>query len=96
MPYMYMLSTTNNKVLYVGSTTDLSRRAFEHQGNFAFKSFTARYRVYKLVYYEYCDLLVDARAREWQVKKWNRAWKERLIDKLNPGWDDLSHLEMFR
>ena len=96
MPYMYILSNVSNKVLYVGATNNLSRRLFEHKGKFSTESFTARYHVCKLVYYEYFDAILEARAREYQIKKWNRAWKERLINKINPQWKDLFDLELFR
>lgn len=79
--------------IYIGSTTDLDFRVFEHKTKKFPKSFTAKYNCIKLVYFEEFDSLVDARLREIQMKKWNRSKKEALIRKLNSAWLDLAALQ---
>ena len=88
MYYVYMLTTVNHSVLYIGVTNTLARRVFEHKTNIG-SSFTQKYNVDKLVYYENFDSVEDAIKREKVLKKWNRSWKERLIKEVNPNWDDL-------
>ena len=75
--------------LYIGSTTDLVGRVFEHKHKVYPKSFTAKYNCNMLVYYEPFDSLENMVARERQLKEWHRNWKMRLIIKQNPNWDDL-------
>ena len=86
--HFYILASQRNGTLYCGSTTDLSRRIFEHK-SFVRPGFTSRYGVVHIVYYEAYDRLIDARFREYKVKKWRRAWKIALIEAMNPHWDDL-------
>lgn len=90
--YFYILAgnqPTDGKVpLYVGSTRDLARRVSEHRTGLGSRH-TARYRIARLVYYESYESLEEARVREYRVKRWHRAWKDRLIGKLNPEWKDL-------
>lgn len=86
--YVYILASRIGGTLYVGSATDLVRRVFEHRTK-AVPSFTKRYGVTRLVYFEVCDDLRQALLRERQLKKWRRAWKIRLIEEKNPNWDDL-------
>jgi putative endonuclease len=74
--------------LYIGVTNDLIRRVAEHRLK-AVKSFTKKYEVDRLVYFEQFDDAENAIRREKRLKKWNRAWKIRLIEELNPNWDDL-------
>jgi putative endonuclease len=69
-------------------TSNLPRRVYEHKNNI-FKGFTEEYQVHNLVYYEQGGSAVSAITREKQLKKWNRAWKIRLIEKVNPQWKDL-------
>jgi putative endonuclease len=83
------MSTINNKVLYVGVTSNLLRRINEHrQGSSS--SFTSRYKVYKLVYFECGGDIMSALNREKQIKAGSRAYKEKLIELTNPGWNDLA------
>jgi putative endonuclease len=84
----YILASGRNGTLYHGSTDDLSKRVWEHKNKLT-PGFTSRYNVTKLVYYEHYDLLMDARAREYKVKRWRRAWKLQLIEAVNPIWRDL-------
>jgi putative endonuclease len=88
MAYFYILASQRNGTLYCGSTADLSRRIFEHK-TFVRPGFTSGYGVTHLVYYETYDGLMDARFREYKVKKWRRTWKLKLIESMNPRWDDL-------
>jgi putative endonuclease len=84
----YILASGRNGTLYHGSTNDLSKRVWEHKSKLT-PGFTSRYGVTKLVYYKHYDLLMDARAREYKVKRWRRAWKLQLIEAMNPIWRDL-------
>jgi putative endonuclease len=88
--WVYMMANAHNTVLYVGMTNDLARRVTEHQQHVDPKSFTARYNVEKLVWHEAHDSALAAIAREKQVKNWKRAWKDQLIDTMNPERKDLS------
>lgn len=87
--YFYMTTNTYNKILYTGFTVDLKKRMFEHLNKTYKKSFTSRYNLDKLVYFEVFKTVAAAIAREKQVKKWNREWKDNLINELNPDWKDL-------
>jgi len=87
--YVYILANKHNTVLYIGVTNDLERRVREHRERVA-SSFTHRYNVHKLVHYEEYTEVRDAIAREKQLKNWHRAWKEELIRKKNPNFQDLS------
>ena len=86
--YVYILAGKRNGTLYVGVTSDLVRRVFEHRNNLV-DGFTKKYGVHSLVYYEETDSIDSAIAREKQLKKWSRAWKIRLVEKVNPVWRDL-------
>lgn len=86
---VYILTNKNHTVLYIGVTSNLPGRMYQHQNEVA-EGFSSRYKLRKLVYYETCGNASDAIAREKQLKKWNRAWKERLIAAENPSWRDLS------
>jgi putative endonuclease len=89
--YVYILSNQNNSVLYVGVTGDLVRRLEEHKGKFGKQSsFTRKYNIDKLVYYESYNDIRDAIAREKQLKGGSRKKKETLIETTNPEWKDLS------
>ncbi|MEK6731770.1 MAG: GIY-YIG nuclease family protein [Pseudomonadota bacterium] len=87
--YVYLLTNTNNKVLYLGVTNNLLRRLYEHKNGLV-KGFTKKYNVHKLVYYEETDNVYAAISREKEIKKWRREKKDRLIIKKNPDWRDLS------
>lgn len=85
----YILSNYNKTVLYIGITNDLKRRICDHKSKLDPNSFTAKYNVDRLVYFEQFQSINDAIAREKQIKHWNREWKENLINRSNPNWDDL-------
>jgi len=87
-PCVYILASRRKGTLYTGVTSDLVRRIWAHKHG-VIKGFTKRYRVHRLVYYEFhCDMYHAIR-REKQIKKWNRAWKIELIERTNPRWKDL-------
>jgi len=88
MPCVYMLTSKYNGTLYIGVTSDLPKRIWEHKEGFV-KGFTKKYNVHLLVWYEVHECMNEAIIREKQLKKWNRQWKVRLINKLNPNWNDL-------
>jgi putative endonuclease len=90
MYYVYILTNANNTVIYVGVTNDLPRRLSEHKSG-AIDSFTKRYRVHKLVYFEEYHNPNDAISREKQLKGWRRSKKNALVETTNPSWSDLSH-----
>lgn len=87
-PAVYILTSKRNGTLYIGVTSDLIKRIWEHKNNVV-KGFTEKYNVHQLVYYELHDSMEAAITREKQLKKWNRAWKIRLIEESNPKWNDL-------
>jgi putative endonuclease len=87
-PYVYILASKRNGTLYVGVTSDLARRAWEHRAD-AVDGFTRRYGVHKLVFTEFHDTMAAAILREKQMKRWRRAWKLVLIERDNPQWRDL-------
>lgn len=86
--YVYILTNKNHTVLYTGFTDDIERRVFEHK-NKMFKGFTSKYNVDKLVYFEEFIDLESVKHRENQLKRYKRAWKENLINEINPNWRDL-------
>ena len=86
--YVYLLASRRNGTLYIGVTNDLVKRAWEHKNNIV-EGFTQKYNVHKLVYYEIATDIESAITREKQMKKWRRQWKIKLIEKDNPGWEDL-------
>ena len=87
--YVYILATNDNKVIYTGITNDLLRRVYEHKNRLDPKSFTSRYHVNKLVYYEYTSDVTTAIEREKQIKGWSRKHKNKLIQNKNPRWEEL-------
>jgi putative endonuclease len=87
-PAVYILASRRNGTLYVGVTSDLVKRVWEHK-NGVTAGFTTRYGVHRLVYYEMAADMVVAITREKQIKKWRRAWKIELIESTNAAWDDL-------
>ncbi len=89
MGFVYIVTNRSNNALYVGSTTHLIRRGYEHREKLLPFAHTAKYNEWKLVYYEIFDSIGQAFAREHQLKKWHHAWKRRLITKFNPHWEDL-------
>lgn len=88
--FVYILASRKKGTLYVGVTSNLERRIEIHKSNYVRKSFTAKYNVHNLVYYESFDNPNDAIYREKQLKWWKREWKIGLIEKLNPDRKDLS------
>ncbi|MBU1126092.1 GIY-YIG nuclease family protein [Patescibacteria group bacterium] len=88
MFYVYIMTNPTNRVLYVGFTSDLARRVYEHRNKLA-DSFTKKYNVIKCVYYECGDNYDAVLAREKQLKNWRRDKKEFIINQKNPNWGDL-------
>ncbi|TAH33421.1 GIY-YIG nuclease family protein [Candidatus Saccharibacteria bacterium] len=87
--YIYILASQPLGTLYIGVTNDLQRRVYEHK-NGIIEGFTKKYGVHQLVYFEATNSVEAAIKREKQLKKWERAWKVRLIEKANLYWKDLS------
>lgn len=87
--YVYILANRLNRAIYVGVTNDLVRRVYEHKHHFDPNSYTARYDVTKLVYYEIAQDPRTAIEREKQIKGWNRKRKNQLVDSMNPAWKEL-------
>jgi len=86
--FVYILASKTGGTLYVGVTNNIVRRVFEHKSNVV-DGFTKQYGIHRLVYFEQFDDIENAIRRERRIKKWNRNWKIRLIEELNPNWDDL-------
>ncbi len=86
--YIYILASKKNGTLYIGVTTNLVKRIWEHKNDLV-EGFTKKYKVHDLVYFEATDTINSAIEREKQMKKWNRQWKIELIKKMNPEWKDL-------
>ncbi len=86
--FVYMLANKRNTTLYIGVTTSLKRRIYEHKIK-EVKGFTSKYNLHKLVYYETFTSVKRAIVSEKQLKGWNRDWKEKLINKDNSEWNDL-------
>ena len=87
--YVYILTNSHKNVLYTGVTNDLIKRVYEHKHHLDKGSFTDRYNVENLVYFEYTNDVLSAIEREKQIKGWNRKRKEKLINSKNPNWIDL-------
>ncbi|MEW5893755.1 MAG: GIY-YIG nuclease family protein [Pseudomonadota bacterium] len=83
-----MLASRRNGTLYIGVTSDLVKRVWQHKNDLV-EGFTNRHAVHMLVWYERHETMASAIVREKQLKKWNRAWKLRLIEASNPDWQDL-------
>ena len=86
--YVYILASHIGGTLYIGVTNDLIRRVGQHKRKLV-EGFTEKYGVTKLIYFEQFDDPENAIKREKQLKRWNRAWKIRLIEEHNPNWEDL-------
>ena len=86
--YVYILASQRNGTLYIGVTSDLIKRVWEHKNKLA-EGFTREYAVNKLVYYEHFLHAENAIRREKRLKKYNRKWKTDLIEKTNPDWKDI-------
>ena len=89
MYYVYMLSNWDDSVLYIGVTSNLPKRLYEHRIGLM-EEFTKKYNVHKLVYFEQTTDVYSAISREKQLKKWHREKKNALIETKNPEWKDLS------
>ena len=87
--YVYCLANATNVAIHAGITNDLLRRVGEHRSHADPRSFTARYDISKLVYFEETSDPYSAIQREKQIKSWNRARKNKMISAFNPTWDDL-------
>lgn len=87
-PCVYILASKRNGTLYIGVTSDLVKRVWEHKSNLV-EGFTKKYKVHDLVWYEMHDTMETAINREKQLKEWKRQWKITLIEKTNPYWNDL-------
>ena len=87
--YVYILANATGTVVYIGVTRDLIRRVYEHKHNLDPNSFTAKYDVHKLVYFEMTSDVKAAIEREKQLKSWNRKRKNKLVESRNPQWLDL-------
>ena len=87
-PAVYILASKRNGTLYVGVTSDLVKRIWEHKNNMV-EGFTKRYMVKQLVWYELHESMESAIMREKRIKNWKRAWKLELIESKNPDWLDL-------
>ncbi|MEK7611020.1 MAG: GIY-YIG nuclease family protein [Patescibacteria group bacterium] len=86
--FVYILASRKNGTLYVGVTSNLIKRIWEHKRDLV-EGFTKKYNIHSLVYYEMYDDPNSAIAREKQLKKWERKWKLELVEKDNPQWRDL-------
>ena len=87
--YVYILTNDWGNVMYIGMTSNLERRLYEHKHELA-DGFTKRYHVHKLVYYEQTNDAYSAVTRERQLKGWTRKRKDALVEAVNPNWEDLS------
>jgi putative endonuclease len=86
--YVYILASTFNGTLYIGVTNNLVKRIWQHKNELV-EGFSKKFNVHLLVYYEEYSDIREAIEREKRIKKWNRQWKVRLIEKDNPSWKDL-------
>jgi len=86
--WVYLLANKRNGTTYLGVTSDLKQRIWQHRTG-AFEGFSKEHGCKMLVWVEHFSDLQDARAQEWRMKKWKRAWKLALIEKNNPQWRDL-------
>lgn len=86
--FVYILASQKNGTLYIGVTSDLKKRIWEHKNNVV-EGFTEKYKVHNLVWYEQHDNAESAITREKQMKEWKREWKIKRIVEMNPEWKDL-------
>ncbi len=87
-PAVYILASKRNGTLYIGVTSDLAKRIWEHKNNMV-EGFSKRYDVHRLVWYELHETMESAIQREKQMKEWKRKWKLELIESVNPEWQDI-------
>ena len=88
-PCIYILASDRNGTIYIGVTSDLVKRLYQHRSG-EVPGFTSRYGITKLVRFELFGDMLSAIAREKQLKNWRREWKLNLIERDNPDWDDLA------
>lgn len=86
--FVYIVASRRNGTIYIGVTTDLPKRAWQHREGLV-EGFSKRYGCKMLVWYEPHDEIEQAIRREKQMKEWRRSWKLRVIEEMNPNWDDL-------
>ena len=86
--YVYLLTNRPYGTLYVGVTSDLTKRVWQHRQGFV-EGFTKAHGLNRLVWYEQHVSMIEAIAREKRIKRWHRDWKVNLVQSSNPGWDDL-------
>ena len=87
-PCVYIISNQSHSTIYVGVTSDIEQRMTQHR-NHQFGGFSAKYNLTQLLYFEECGSMVEAIAREMQIKSWSRKKKDELISDSNPSWRDL-------
>ena len=87
-PAVYILASKRNGTLYIGVTSDLTKRVWEHKSGMV-EGFTKRYSIHRLVWYELHENMESAITKEKRIKEWKRAWKLELIESVNPDWQDL-------
>ncbi|MBS9783850.1 GIY-YIG nuclease family protein [Candidatus Gracilibacteria bacterium] len=87
--FIYILSSKRNGTLYIGVTSNLSNRIYQHKNNLV-EGFTKKHKIHTLVYFEEFENIHEALQREKQLKKWKREWKIALIEEDNPDWNDIS------
>ena len=86
--YIYIITNRKNGTLYIGVTSDLVKRIYEHKQKLV-DGFSKKYGLDRLVYFESCETIIDAIEREKHLKNWQRPWKVALIEKENKNWNDL-------
>ena len=86
---VYIMTNKNNSTLYTGVTSDLQKRVWQHKNQIHPTSFTAKYKLFKLVYFEFYSRIEEVISYEKKIKAGSRANKEKLINSLNPDWNDL-------
>ena len=86
--YVYILASKKNGTLYTGVTSDLGQRIWQHKDEI-FGGFTKKYGVKRLVWYREYDFIIEAIADEKRIKRWRREWKIKLIEEMNPDWNEL-------
>lgn len=88
--FVYILTNENNSVFYIGFTSDLKKRVWEHKNSVDDESFSSKYNIVKLIYFEQHKTPASAIRREKLIKRWKKEWKENIIYEMNPYWLDLA------
>jgi len=88
--WVYIMTNKHNTTLYTGVTSNIMKRVLQHKKGVFEGSFTDQFLLHKLVWFEFLPTIVEAIKQEKRIKHWRRAWKEELIKKENPNWNDLS------